>query len=537
MQFRSFCLYVCSLCWLMSSEVVSLDPLLIQGYKFFDSGTGDEVVIKGIDYYPRPNRGDLNANSVDYYTDEHSHIWKRDIPFFQELGVNAIRLYAVNASQNHDAFMCALESAGIYVVVALAHDCPTCAITRDSAYPSGDCYPPELKAQGQAVINAFAKYPNTLAFSAGNEVNHYAPPNQPQWNAPCQKKFIRDMRAYVNSCSETMRPVPIGLVAADSDRDANAMYYNCQEDPDDPFEYAEWFGLNSYVHCSNVTHYKDALGFQALRDSFQSYNLSIPVMLTEFGCLSEYFPTVDSYEGQRTFYQAKWILREPDLHDLFAGGFAFEYSMEYANAANESPYPFTKFGKQDYGIGFFSPEECDDVDVNCKYHALPSFNALQQAYSDDAMTINGTTMDDFIVDREGRSKCPEGFPTLASIEWKADNFAFGKCPAAKASKDFTCKAINAGSIISKERSNHSFKGTIMMGLLVGICIMLSVRTYLRHMGKREISYQDLQDVLSADSASDDSTGLVSLKGFHGGVKTRYQAIESDSGSELSDSNV
>lgn len=196
-------------------------PVEIQNYKFFDSESREEFVIKGIDYYPRPNAGDLNANSVDLFTDEHSHIWERDIPFLKNLGVNAIRIYAVNATADHDAFMCAMEAAGIYVIVGLGHDCPTCAITRDA---SPDCYPPQLKTQGQAVINAFAKYSNTLAFSAGNEVNHFAPIDHAEWNAPCQKKFLRDMRHYLHSCAH-LRKVPIGLVSADTQRDSLAKYY------------------------------------------------------------------------------------------------------------------------------------------------------------------------------------------------------------------------------------------------------------------------------------------------------------------------
>ena len=118
-------------------------------------------------------------------------------------------------------FRCAMDAAGIYVIVALAHDCPTCAITRDA---SPDCYPPELKTQGQNVINSFAKYSNTLAFSAGNEVNHFAPLEHAEWNAPCQKKFIRDMREYIDSCDH-LRNVPIGLVSADTERDSMAEYY------------------------------------------------------------------------------------------------------------------------------------------------------------------------------------------------------------------------------------------------------------------------------------------------------------------------
>lgn len=83
----------------------SLPPIEVKGTKFFDTETQQEFVIKGVDYFPRPNAGDLNHNSMDYYTSEYSHIWKRDIPYLQDLGVNAIRLYAVNASLNHDEFM------------------------------------------------------------------------------------------------------------------------------------------------------------------------------------------------------------------------------------------------------------------------------------------------------------------------------------------------------------------------------------------------------------------------------------------------
>jgi hypothetical protein len=90
----------------------SLNPIEIQGYKFFDSVAGEEFVMRGVDYYPHPNHaGDLNRNSLDLFTDEHRHIWERDIPHLQELGVNAIRLYAVDADEDHDAFMQVINDA------------------------------------------------------------------------------------------------------------------------------------------------------------------------------------------------------------------------------------------------------------------------------------------------------------------------------------------------------------------------------------------------------------------------------------------
>lgn len=422
----------------------SLNPLVIKGTKFFDSATGDEVVIRGVDYYPRPNAGDLNANSIDLFTETHAHVWQRDIPYLQALGINAIRIYAVNASQNHDGFMCAMERAGIYVVVALSHDCPTCAITRDEA---PKCYPPALKEQGMAVISAFSKYSNTLAFSAGNEVNHVAPPGQPEWNAPCQKKFLSDMRHYIASCSReesngfgSMRKIPVGLVVADTDREDNAMYYNCHDEWRDQMgnlhnesdnEYAEFYGLNSYVACNGTANaYNEFLGLEALQQSFASYNYSIPVLLTEFGCISDSFPTIDEHEGQRNFLEARFLLEQPALRDTFAGGLVFEYSMEYENAKGESPFPFKRFGKQNYGLGYLQPEDCDDLSTPCDYVPFPSFNKLSDAFQASRI-VNQTRLDKYEPThaRIGRSKCPSHFPRTSSFEWEADKvIPFAECP-------------------------------------------------------------------------------------------------------------
>ena len=46
-------------------------------------------------------------------------LWMQDIPYFEELGVNTLRIYAVDPSKNHDRFMCRLQQAGIYVIVGL----------------------------------------------------------------------------------------------------------------------------------------------------------------------------------------------------------------------------------------------------------------------------------------------------------------------------------------------------------------------------------------------------------------------------------
>jgi hypothetical protein len=131
-----------------------------------------------------------------------------------------LRVYAVNPGLNHDGFMCALQAAGIYLIVGLAADSPDSAIT---SAPAPDCYPAALKTRGQFIISEFARYDNVLAFSAGNEVALIA--GASGVNEPCQKKFIRDMRAFVQKCSTTVRHIPIGLAIADVDREIKALYY------------------------------------------------------------------------------------------------------------------------------------------------------------------------------------------------------------------------------------------------------------------------------------------------------------------------
>ena len=52
-------------------------------------------------------------------------------------------------------------------------------------------------------------------------------------NAPCQKKFLKDMRSYVRRCSNSMRKIPVGIIKADIDREEKALYYSCRSNPND----------------------------------------------------------------------------------------------------------------------------------------------------------------------------------------------------------------------------------------------------------------------------------------------------------------
>lgn len=405
-------------------------PLVIKGYRFFDSASGEYFGVRGVNYYPRPNKGALDANNLDIFSQKFARLRKRDFPQFVALNANAIRLYAVDPDADHTDFMCELQAEGIYVMVDLGSSCQGCEITPD---PAPACYPASYKTRGEKIIAQFSKFDNVMGFSGGNEVNHRSAGKGLKANAPCQKMFVRDMRNYIASCKDSgMRQVPVGLVTADADRDANALYYNCQSS-DMKNERAEWYGLNTYIQCDDIDDPKKATGFNMLRDSFKGHKYSIPVLLTEFGCTTDRFPSVKGakglYKGQRTFHDAAWM-NSPDYSEYFSGGFAFEYSTENANSKSTSVFPFTEFGPQNYGLGYLTPEDCDDVTKDCEYQQMPNFNSLAAAYKQTGKSSEPTlTTFKPAADRLGPSECPPDYLSIGDITWAGGKDPLSKCPA------------------------------------------------------------------------------------------------------------
>lgn len=309
--------------------------------------------------------------------------------------------------------------AGIYVLVGLAANCEFCAITKDAA---PDCYPPELKERGQFVISHMSKFPNVLGFSAGNEVGLVSPEDQSA-NAPCQKKFIRDMRAWLGGC-DNLRQFPIGVVLADIKRTDKRDYYTCRGDGDE-YENTQWMGLNSYVNCAaGVDSVEQSLGFQELLEEMRG--LTVPLLLTEFGCLNQNWPTINGFEAQRTFAEARWMFQDP-LRDITAGAFVFEFSVEKDNAIVE--FPFDDFSTGNYGIGYYEPQDCTHVDINCTYVPKPEFRNLKEQYA-KTPTRGPLNRGDFDPpqDRTTPPECPPNWDPISAFQWEPDNVDDLGCP-------------------------------------------------------------------------------------------------------------
>lgn len=186
----------------------------------------------------------------------------RDIPEFQKLGINTVRIYTVDNSANHDECMNKLADAGIYL--ALDVNSPKYSLRRDKPAQSyNDAYLQNIFA----TIDAFSKYSNTLLFFSGNEViNDDTTTNC----APYVKAVTRDMKSYI--ASRGYRKIPVGYSAADvdSNRFEMAQYMNCGTND----ERSDFFAFNDYSWC-DPSDYKTA-GWDKKVAQYSNY--SIPLL-------------------------------------------------------------------------------------------------------------------------------------------------------------------------------------------------------------------------------------------------------------------
>lgn len=271
----------------------TLTPVTITGNAFYN-GT-DRFYIRGVDYQPGGGTG-VESDPIANAT-----ACKRDIPYFQKLGINTIRVYAVDNTANHDECMAALADAGIYLV--LDTDTSKYSLNRDD--PS-ESYNSVYLQSVFATITAFQNYTNTLAFLSGNEViNDVNNTNC----APYVKAVVRDMKQYIGS--QGYRAIPVGYSAADvsQNQEILADYLNCGTDD----QRSDFYAINDYSWCDPSSF--TTSGWDTLVTNYTGYG--IPLFMSEYGCIT----------NNRTFEEVS-ALYNTEMTGVFSGGLVYEYSEE-----------------------------------------------------------------------------------------------------------------------------------------------------------------------------------------------------------------
>lgn len=343
-----------------------MNPIIVQGNKLYDSGTGERFFLHGITY--------AYAMDDDTY-DKHG---KKVIEnYISSLKYNVIRLYNLNPDLSYEKFMTKMEEKGVYVVVS--------AVPGDDTYfedwkyatlnagegPDGDfggCYPAKLLEFGKSIVKNFAKYPNTLSVMAGNEIFI-----QGFEAASCVKTYVSDLKSWMKERQTKLRYLPVSYTAADNVSPNAPSDLTSAEDVDKyklqgllcgdsmtngrTEDSIDIFMINTYRWCatekSGLTTAKDA--YKRINDAMKGS--PIPVVFGEFGC----------HVGvpERDWSMVPYLFDE--MKDVFSGGFAYSYGVV----------------KQDGdGFAIFKGGDRTDIQGEPSNKATPDYQNLVDKYDD-----------------------------------------------------------------------------------------------------------------------------------------------------------
>lgn len=278
-------------------------PIEIHGSKFFNSVSGEQFFIKGVAYQLSRKEGDSYDRITELaYIDSLANATSclRDLELFQELGINAIRVFQVNPNADHGVCMYALQKAGIYVLADLAEH--EQSINRDSP-----AWTTDLKNRYTLVIDALAPYENVLGFFAGNEVTTSVINVDA---SPYVRAAIRDAKAHIKKMG--YRAIPVGYATNDDAQIRNSLtnYFACNLDQANNSQ-ADFMGLNMYEWCGYSSYVTS--GYRERTKEFKDY--PIPVFFSEFGC---------NAVTPRPFTEVE-VLYGVQMTGLWLGGLAYEY--------------------------------------------------------------------------------------------------------------------------------------------------------------------------------------------------------------------
>ena len=123
-------------------------------------------LVKGICYSPVPINASVYWDPLgDYFTEEYSYIWLRDLPLMKAMGANVVRIYGWDSDKDHTPFLDAVEANGLYLMTTFfmgeAVETPVSTATQRA----------NVVKRFQKAVKQYRHHPALLIWSIGNEIN------------------------------------------------------------------------------------------------------------------------------------------------------------------------------------------------------------------------------------------------------------------------------------------------------------------------------------------------------------------------------
>lgn len=281
-------------------------PKVTRAGRYLYQEDGTRFYIKGIAYQMQ---GEVVQSADNPFGEPHTFIdplasadtCARDLPYLKQLSVNAIRVYSVDSTLNHDACMKAFSDAGIYTIIDLSTPLNG---SIDRLAPS---WSTNLLDHYLKTVDAFSKYDNVLAYNVGNEVVL----SDSTQVASYVKAAARDVKAYLKSKKSDALIGYAAINGASGWRNALANYLSCDTTGGDSDATAiDLYGLNDYSWCGDSS-FQGA--YAATVTQFANYNVA--AYFSEYGCITA---------PPRLWTEVASLLSS-DMSPVWSGGIAFSY--------------------------------------------------------------------------------------------------------------------------------------------------------------------------------------------------------------------
>lgn len=304
---------------------------------------GSPFTTKGVCYHPNPIGTTVDEYPYgDYFTADYSDIYERDIPYLEDLGANAIRLFGWDASANarmtagqpvvredhlffaadqraaqvcnmdmradHSDFLNQLYDAGVYVVAGLWYD------------PSQACsesYQATFQQDFLEMVDAYQDNPAILMWVAGNEVTFF--------NSGCMDgwyEFVNETAAAAHAL-EGENYHPVGTVILAYDTISSSLGIGEIEDYNAQVPELDVWLVNLYPFLDGMS----APYMQEFFDDYESASTK-PLLISEYG-VDAFDNGAGSVDEETQSDYVMMLYDNIDTEPICSGGFIFEYSDEW----------------------------------------------------------------------------------------------------------------------------------------------------------------------------------------------------------------
>ncbi|KAK2739240.1 hypothetical protein FQN55_009520 [Onygenales sp. PD_40] len=361
-------LAACLAILLQAHCVSAISKLSAVGSKFFNE-EGKQFFVKGIAYQLIPKDPLVDTKQCNL-----------DASLMKELGANAIRVYHVDPTKDHEGCMKAFADAGIYLFVDL-DDFHT------QIEPISPSWNETQFDAFSAILDEFQKFDNTAGVFVGNEV---ITKKTVSAAAPYILAAARDMKAYRDS--KGYRKIPIGYSAADI-AELRPMLQNYLVCRPEESERLDFFALNAYEWCGKSS-FKES-GYANLQKQAEGY--PVPIFFSETGC---------NTVRPRDFMDLTAILG-PEMRDTWSGAMVYEWIQEM------NDYGLITYGKGDKS----NPEHQDGfVRSGTPTPISPDFPNLKSRFA--TLSPSGVALSDYSKDASKTTVPPCPAPTAGG--WEID---------------------------------------------------------------------------------------------------------------------